>query len=256
MSYNGKQNGNGFGTFSGRPIEGQSGRTYYATDTQGFYYDDGYTWKMIGPTKNLIAPKISDFTKINYSATDCAFNNLIGGGINMSRFSTGSSENIFAAVQAVPYTPYQLTVHLRWEATSAIWGGSNPGQSMMGLCFRESSSGKMAVMRFGNGNGVNSTLDSGVRYFSDPNTLHLDLAEWSGLPAMLTPPLWMRIQDDGTNRIYWISGSGQKTVWTPLYEESNTSYLTADQVGFYINPYGSSSNITVVSFEFSDVIET
>jgi hypothetical protein len=47
------------------------------------------------------------------------------------------------------------------------------------------------------------------------------------------PLIWLRIADNGTNRIVSFSVDG--VLWTALHTVGRTDFITPNQVGFYVN---------------------
>jgi hypothetical protein len=52
-----------------------------------------------------------------------------------------------------------------------------------------------------------------------------------------------KIADNGTNRIYSLSYDG--TTFLDLYSVTRTTFLTPDQVGFYVNSGANQSTVTM-----------
>lgn len=120
--------------------------------------------------------------------------------------------------------------------------GANGGQS--GPIFRESSSGKKVGFCY------YSNAGAGFLFVGKADTD----ASWTFQitnTAFLVNAYWARISDDGVNRKGFISGDG--VVFTEIYSESDVSYITADQVGFYFDTssgtFGGSS--TLVSWDIT-----
>jgi hypothetical protein len=96
--------------------------------------------------------------------------------------------------------------------------------------FRQSSDGKLSTF----GPLSNTTLQMAVQNWTSATLVSATAAfnVWfSGCPLV-----WLRIADDGTNRIYSTSADGQN--WRTFYSVSRTTFLTsgADEVGFFIQP--------------------
>jgi hypothetical protein len=146
----------------------------------------------------------------------------------------GASDSIRMRVETAPATPYKIT------AGFFINSSSGTGSFSAGLCFRNSSSGKLTIF-FQTGNYQ-------VLYFTSPTAFSSSLS--SSQVVNLGQPLFFRIQDDGTNRIYQYSYDGFNFVST--FSEVRTNNFTADQVGYFINPNGDTSgkgsNISIFNY--------
>ena len=174
----------------------------------------------------FVEPDVGDFGWIN-QGTAVAFNSngrLIFDG------SVVAGENVRILKKAAPSAPYTITAAFRRLL--------NPVSSRQwcGLVFRESSSSKLSCFAQ-NIFASDNTFDSASVYrFSDEVT-------FDSMPFARTPMvgsrdlIWARIEDDNTNRKYYVSLDG--TNWRLLFSEGRTTFLTADEVGLCLAPYGS-----------------
>jgi hypothetical protein len=133
--------------------------------------------------------------------------------------------------KAVPARPYTITAC--WRISGKLWNN----YCVAGLCWRQSSDGKLITARLG-GSGT-TTIDVGKN--SGPTN---DITRYVGPSTWLSGYLmWMRIHEDadgGTpQRIVSISNDGIN--WSVYHTVSRTDYLTADEVGFFVLPYGSAA---------------
>jgi hypothetical protein len=103
----------------------------------------------------------------------------------------------------------------------------------MGLLFRQSSDGKLAVFSVqynnsglsGHGGNVGSIKYTSATAFS---AIYGSQELYCGGNLV-----WLRIEDNGTNRICSISADGQ--VFTTFHSVGRTDFLTADEVGFALD---------------------
>ncbi len=173
------------------------------------------------------------------SPNNGAFATTVGTGANVDgtqfnriviRSAGTSGDNICARLKSAPSTPYKVTAlvaPLLFER--AYMGG--------GLCWRDSASGKLVTF------GVNGT-----------DAPRVDIAgnKWNSLTSWnddyfariyhLGAYVFLRIEDDGTNRKCSISADG--TSWISMHTVGRTDYLTANEIGFYINTIQTSGTPT------------
>ena len=55
--------------------------------------------------------------------------------------------------------------------------------------------------------------------------------------------LWVKLQDDNTNRIVSFSSDGER--WLAFHTIGRTDFLTADEVWFGVNAYSQDTGITI-----------
>ncbi len=103
----------------------------------------------------------------------------------------------------------------------------------MGLCLRESSSGKLLV--FALDSNASNLLELAVFKYTDESTFSANYLAHT--PVLPSSPMFMRIKDDGTNRISQYSTDGQH--WITMHSVGRTDFLTPNEAGFLI---GSSDN--------------
>jgi hypothetical protein len=99
--------------------------------------------------------------------------------------------------------------------------------SSMGLILRESSSGKFLHYGFHHNNNVLL-----VSYkWSSPTAFNSNYFE-RGISTLSYPgqPVFLKISDDNTNRIFSISFDG--TNFFNVYTVGRTDFITSDEVGF------------------------
>jgi len=211
--------GNTSGAYSSQPAAGNSGAVYFPTDSWSIQRDNGSAWKHWGPLYNLNMSKtVSDFAWINQetaTATDTK-----GGIVMTPPVGTGSSINLLK--RTAPATPYTITA-------GGILNAVGTNSLRMGLCFRQSSDGKIVYHAIGYGGSnwkiegfkfTNATTYSGATYYS---------YEFMPMGGMI----WCRIADDGANRITSISSDGQNFV--DIHSVTRTDYLTADEIGIAVD---------------------
>lgn len=148
----------------------------------------------------------------------------------------GSGDHLHPLVQTAPGTPWEVTCQISYAMRSLAF-------FHIGLCIRDSGSGK--VTTFGVGTSSGGVSGFWVFHFASPTSV-------AGTPLGLTiigfPALYLRIADNGTNHVMSMSGDG--VMWEQVFSESRTSYLaTPDQVGVFA--YNSNASFgTKVSFDW------
>lgn len=123
-------------------------------------------------------------------------------------------------VKSAPATPYTITARIDL---------ARPDKNFQvgGLCFRESGSAEITVFGF----LFDTTPKLAVSYWTDPNTFSAH-RQSVGYPTSVE---WLRIADNGTDRLYSVSADGE--TFTQIYSEGRTTDMTANQVGFFIHSY-------------------
>lgn len=175
---------------------------------------------------DFVEPDVGDFTWVNQGSAT-AFNSrgrLIFDG------PVVAGENVRILKKAAPSAPYTITTGFRRLLNPVS------ARQWCGLLFREASSGKLSCFA-ANIFASDSTFQTQSIYrFVDAQT-------FDSMPLARTPLvgstdlIWQRIEDDNTNRKYYTSVDGVN--WRLLFSEGRTTFLTADEVGLCLAPYGS-----------------
>jgi hypothetical protein len=161
------------------------------------------------------------WTQVNLNG--CTFS-YTGGMISMScptRAGTDQGNCIFQTAPATPYT-----------YTAVVYSNTNAGTMITGLAWRESATNKMTSI----GQFYTTSTQAGAVIRAKYTTATTGItftnqgSEWS-----ITNPVYLQIQNDGTNTNYLWSPDGV-TYTTLLSEAKNTFFTTApDQVGFCLD---------------------
>jgi len=213
-----RQDISGYGTYANLPATCITGDRYSTSDSgYSFVATATNTWQAYYKGFPVTIPVNGDFAWINQGSatvTSTTGNVILyapASGSNSCRIRKKSS----------PATPY--TIEIGFEV---FMGSGNFAEA--GLLFRESASGKQQnfyTIQFGQTMGASkwdnaTTFNSGYSLSPAP----------AGSVGQI---LWMRISDNGVNRI--CSWSPDKTNWTDVHTVGRTDFLTADEVGFYAN---------------------
>jgi hypothetical protein len=201
-----------FGSEPGSPSSGD-----VVLYTNSFYASrySGSAWVPWGPIYPMTPPVDGDFAWINQGGASVSTTN---GGIFLSG-PAGATKNYRIRKKAAPSTPYTITA-----ALLPLVIGQN--FQTTGICFRQSSDGKLVAL--------SQFYDGGFKLYvttlNDPTSGNSHILQ---LPFDVGGILWLRIADNGTNRLYSYSRDGQN--FTQVYSEGRTTFLTADEVGFFVN---------------------
>ena len=190
-----------------------SGGTFTATPP---YISDGILF--YGPAYQFIKPIDANYSWVNQgTATETTQN----GSITLIDGTNEANFNVHARVKAVPATPYHVI------AAYTFYQGANANQ-LLGLGWRDSATGKMII--YGNFqltvNQIVAFTCTNPTTFGGGTPINQTGFQFSGM-------FWLRIGDDGVNRTYDIGTDGQ--TWLNLLTEPTGTFLTADQVMFFIN---------------------
>lgn len=183
-------------------------------------------------------PVDADFSWVNQGVATIT---QLGKTLHLSAATAGASDNFRMRVKNAPSTPYVITI-----AWLPIFKPDNyPGG---GLFFRESSSGKIHLWALYHESIQTGGIQAIVGRYNDFTT-YAGTNDFTG-PGMalyVSNPIWMRIADDGTDRIFSFSRDGVNFVTVATV--GNTTFLTADQVGFYVNAHTRDAAMTLLSWK-------
>lgn len=203
------------GAQGSRPSASLEGRLYLPNDGSDISRDTGALWQPWGPIYPLTAPIDGDFAWVNQGGATVSTAN---GGI-LLRAPAATGDNLRIRKKAAPATPYTITVCIRALAFAKQFLG-------YGLLFRDAG-GKVAVFGWsGEGTGLSSLV---VNKFNSATSFN---SQYVAVPT-IDQPMFLRIADDGTDRICSVSPDGYN--WVVVHQVGRTDFLTATEVGFGIN---------------------
>jgi hypothetical protein len=178
---------------------------------------------------------VATFSTVNLGGA--SFDSTHGPGVITN--ATDASFSVKARVTTVPATPYHVIF--------AFYTTQNNNTNVMsGLLWRDSTSGKLIIWGpFQAGSSIvaftmtNPTTFGGTTIFNTGPNIPLGAG-----------PYWIRMGDNGTNRTYDYS-IDQGLNWINLDSAIDTGFLTADQVGYFLNGCGAcggtvATNITAL----------
>lgn len=215
------------GTHAARPAAGTYSPTlYYESDTLTLWLWNGAAWSRLW-TEDLIDPSVPTWAWLNQGSATIV-SDSVGQFLQAPR-EAGASQ-IRGRITASGSVPYTFTSRLE----PCLFQESN---STYGLVLYDSVTGKLLVFR------VTLTVSSWAVLSIDTYTsaaLAGAANVFSTQVALL--PKWLRIQDDGTHRTYFVSGDGSH--WAQVYQEATVTYLTPNNAGFFVwGPVSTSQNV-------------
>lgn len=207
--------------YSSPPASPASGDIWLPSDSFYQFRYSGSAWIPWGPLFPMTLPVLADFTWVNQGSATAA---QTYGAIQLSTPAT-SGYDMKILKKAAPSTPYTIT-------TAVIPNVVNQNYPNCGLLFRQSSDGKINAFRIVG--QTNQCYLSGVKY-TNATTYSADYTPSVNIDR--PPLLWLRISDNGTNRICSWSLDGHQ--FMTMHTVGRTDYLTADEVGFFVESQNS-----------------
>jgi hypothetical protein len=229
------------GPWHARPPAGTKGTTFFPTNGNFVLVDNGKEWVPFSLLTPAHLPDLSQFFWVNQGNATIEHYN---GPIFIHTPPGQGIPNINAFVRNIPVPPpYQTTI-------SFLPLFSNAGISSTGICWRDSSNGRL--MRFGpyfiSGNG---SIFLGIAQYDDPLTfLTTNLSDY-GSWLLTGSTVNLRFTDDGTTRScdYGLDGYH----WMSLFKESSSNFFSPDQVGFFVESLSSEVAMTVLNFSIDQM---
>lgn len=221
------------GSFAARPAPGLAGRVYLPTDSLGTgFMDNGVAWQPFGPLFMMTKPPTSA-SWTNVSLGTAAFTDE-NDALFLSA-SNGGAPDIRIAARAAPATPYKITACI----VPLFHPGTN--SSVVGVAWRDSGTGKIAnfIVYTGTGGGR-----VGYNKYNSPTSFNSSYFDVAGF---MTPYVWLRLEDDGTNRRVGWSSDGKHFFF--FGSTPRTDFLTPDQVCILVDPENISAAMTVLSWK-------
>jgi len=206
-------------TYANRPAAGYAGRLHLVTDDVTGAYDDGSVWRPFGIVHKFTAPVNANYAWVNQGSATVSTSQ---DGILLSA-PTNSGDGLRIRKKAAPATPYTITAFMAFNTYPQNYNS-------VGLCFRESSSGKLHTF----GVTYSGNLYLGSTKWNSETSFGSDYANQPAVPTgIMRGAGWIRIGDDGTNRKCWYSSDGK--TWLQYHTISRTDFMTANEVGFFMN---------------------
>ena len=174
------------------------------------------------PHRDLLLrpPLLGDFTWVNQG--DATATQGRYGLVMIAPPSSG--DNLRLLMQPVPTIPYTLTVKMIPHFIGMNFSGG-------GIAWRESSTGRI-VSHQATARITTSSNDPvwDVIKWTNPSTYN---SSYQNRGIMAGHELWLQVSETSTQRICRISGDGETFI--TLHTVSRTDFLTADQIGIFVN---------------------
>lgn len=231
------------GTFAALPVSAPFGSIYQCTD--GPYtciYEAGWKYFYLG------YPVTPPATLSNWIVTNQGPATILssGGYKSISYPGSTNAHNWVCLTRAVAAGS---SVVVRFRPT-VLQGDNN----QCGMVLRDSVSGKLITWGL-NWSGAN--LYTQIFTWNSPISFNAQVQGTLGTAAAIM--FCLRVRDDGVNRYYELSSDNGMS-WTCSRFEANSTFITADQVGFGISPYNGAQQsnlstnpnvITAIGYELS-----
>jgi hypothetical protein len=221
------------------------------TDGEVLTYDSGTgLWTNAAPTgggglgflPDFTAPVNGDYAWVNQETATVT---VTDAGIVLAG-PASAGEDVRGRVKTAPSTPYVITAAFLTDALQLQFQG-------VGLCWRDSSGGGIVGASFGFNDAASHGGFSGTAFrvykWNSPTSFSNVYASSAVSPCYPGPVLWLRIADNSTNRTCAFSTDG--VTFTTFHTVGRTDFITADQVGFFINAANATWGIsmTLLSWE-------
>lgn len=228
---------NSDGTYANRPTTGIPGKSYWSTNSAyDLLFNDSSTDHYVYGYK-VTEPVLSQWTVVNESPMTTTSTR---GGIAIQ-----CSAN--ATVHAMHYYYKNCPGSTPWSCEFAwLWQPSTDHYTFPSCGFRENSTGRLVSLLQQPGIGTGDRTFY-VYQWTDATTF--GSAEYNGSPLGYVPSLlWVKLQDNGTNRIFSISNDGQ--LWYEIWSVSRTTWLTGGPtaVFFGLDPYNRAGGMHLVHY--------
>ena len=225
------------GLYSAIPGSPSSGDLYFPTDSfyDVLFYNGGNSpasWDHHANGKLLTTPP--SFSWINQGGASVSSTN---GGETMVAPTAGGAHQARIRKKAAPSTPYTVTM-----ACLPTNRGTNSSFGP-GPLFRESSSGKLRTLYL----AFNTVGLLDATKWTSPTAPVSALFTTRSESLVSSPLIFFRLEDDGTNRKYHFSGDGINFV--QLYSEGRTVDMTADEIGWFLDPYSQEQKATLIHWK-------
>ena len=220
----------------GSPSAGLAGRILVDNaSVVPMYVDDGTEWRpVLGGSLGYVPPTVSNFTWTNQdtsTATDRGWT---------VELSSNSNIGISYLTKAVPSAPYTLTACFRI-------GNFGPGGDdvKFGLCLAAAGA---PFITFGPQSSSVGELTLAANNWD--NTSTLNATTYTQLLHLRSDLIWLRIQDNNTNRILMYSYDGRNFI--DCLTVARTSFITPTKIGVFIaDNNGEIPTVTLVSWKAS-----
>ncbi len=207
-------------TIAGPPSSPSAGDLWFPSNSYYVFRYSGSAWIPWGPIFAMTAPVDGDFAWVNQGGASVSVTN---GGIYL-QIPASASQSVRIRKQAAPGAAYSITAAFIPNTRNVVTGG----YQYCGIGFRESGTGKMRTLQI-----EKNTTDTRVTvtsYNSETSSAGNEYNEYFTISHVV----FLRIADDlSSTRTYSVSFDGIH--FLPIYTDTRTTFLTADEVFFFAN---------------------
>lgn len=179
------------------------------------------------PWPAFTAPVNGDFAWINQGGASVTVN--ANGGIYLAA-PANTGDSLRVRKKSAPATPYTITAAILVNMIAVDF-------QQCGLIWRQSSDGKLITYGYQVGNTAVGDFEFNSLDFTNATTF--SASNTSSDYILGNTIVWLRITDNGTNRTGSWSTDGYN--FTAHYSEARTTFMTADEVGFFVNETNATS---------------
>ena len=201
------------------PAAGHAGRLFIPQDgSYDLLRDTGSVWQYFVHGQLCTLPINTGFAFVNQGGATIVQGN--GNWTLTAPLSSSASARMY--VKSLPGAPYTITALVKIQGNYANF-------QRIGLVLRQSGNSHFATFDLiGISNVVTMREEIWTSSTTPTGTIPFSI---TGIADTL---LWMRIVDDGVNRIFSIRYPEQDSAtWTQILSESNTANVTPDQYGIF-----------------------
>lgn len=227
ISASGGSGGTTSGLEANRPA-GSEGELYFPTNAPYIHRKNASVWQQWGPIFPMTKPVNGDFSWVNQGGATIDDTNGCLTLVCPANASIGWRMRVMTA----PATPYTVSACFLAHPLMIDF-------MQWGLVWRQSSDGKLHVFSIQTNPAASIPFSNSVKYTNETTFS----AVYNQRRFQYGNLVWLRLVDNGTNRITYFSMDGQR--WWGHSSIGRTDFLTADQIGFAGNPENSTYDLPV-----------
>lgn len=227
-----------YSSAAGNEPSATTGDVYFPTNGIWLSRRGASAWVPWGPLFPFTDPALQTFAWLNQGGASV---DTSAGGVFLSA-PLSATASLRIRKKSAPSTPYTITAAMFGLLNSISYQGA-------GLMFRESGSGKVQTFGFdlGTPSAGGTQFISATKWTNETTfSAHYTQRPTAWIGGGL---LFLRISDDGANRVCSYSLDGQH--FKQLHSVGRTDFLTADEVGFYVNEQSNTvtAGVTLLSWK-------
>lgn len=204
------------------------------SDSGTFYANNGTS--NFGPIFPVTPPNTVSFSWRNQGT---ASETAVGNALYLLAVSDGTgNNNVRGREITLPSTPVSITSMLLTQGVQAQFPAC-------GMYFADNGTGRLTLFA---PTVVSGVLNWRVDHFTNATTISANVFSQGVLPS--DSSVTIKLQDNGTNHVFFISSNGGQT-FLQVFSESRTVWLaTPDRVGYFCNAANATFNVgtTLISW--------